>query len=306
MSEGKAPFKEGVHVKKGDVLIEINDDEARLNLLSQKSNFLTLITQILPDIKLDFSKNYTRWERYLAEYKLENPIAPLPEPATESEKYFLATRNLFSQYYAIKSAEVRLDKYTLLAPYDGVIISSFINPGTVVRAGQKLGEFISQNHYELECAVSMQDIKNLKIGSEAVLKSDDVSSLWNGKIQRMSEVIDAGTQSVKIFILIEENHLKDGMFLSGYIKGSLIENAFEIPRKLILPGNSIYIVKDNELHSQPISLIKVQEETSIIKGLDNGDLILKENFAGAYDGIKVQTMRSVATQNEKTKSEVRK
>ena len=43
--------------------------------------------------------------------------------------------------------EATLDKYTIKAPFNVVVTQSNINPGTLVRNGQKLGEFINTYLY---------------------------------------------------------------------------------------------------------------------------------------------------------------
>ena len=50
MSAGSIPLKEGQSFRKGALLYKIDDTEARLNLQSDKSNFLKDLAAILPDI----------------------------------------------------------------------------------------------------------------------------------------------------------------------------------------------------------------------------------------------------------------
>ena len=55
-----------------------------------------------------------------------------------------------SNYYGVKSAEERLNKYKITAPFDGVISTSFVENGTMARAGLILGEFINSDSFEIE------------------------------------------------------------------------------------------------------------------------------------------------------------
>ena len=58
-------FKPGTKYSRGEVLLSINSDEFRASLKSQKSNLYNLITGILPDIRLDYASEFSKWENYL-------------------------------------------------------------------------------------------------------------------------------------------------------------------------------------------------------------------------------------------------
>ncbi|MTI19758.1 efflux transporter periplasmic adaptor subunit, partial [Fulvivirga sp. RKSG066] len=64
MYAGSVALKEGESFRKGALIYRIDDTEARLNLQSQKSNFLKDLAAILPDLKIDFSDNFETWESY--------------------------------------------------------------------------------------------------------------------------------------------------------------------------------------------------------------------------------------------------
>ena len=59
------PFKVGSYFPKGSILVDINDQEARLNLLSQKATLQNAITQLMPDLKIDYPKSFNQWKTYL-------------------------------------------------------------------------------------------------------------------------------------------------------------------------------------------------------------------------------------------------
>ncbi|MEM6771070.1 MAG: HlyD family secretion protein, partial [Bacteroidota bacterium] len=113
------PFKKGTYFKKGETLLRIDDAEARLTLQSQKATLLNGVAMMMPDLKIDYPESFGNWEAYLAGFDVDGSIKPLPEAINQREKLFVAGRNLYSQYYSIKSGEERLNKYTLRAPFSG-------------------------------------------------------------------------------------------------------------------------------------------------------------------------------------------
>lgn len=281
------PFKVGAYFPKGAVMIQVEQEEARLSLLSQKANLLNAVTQLMPDLKVDYPESFSQWQAYLDSFDLTGAIRPFPEPLNDQEKYFIASRNLYSQYYTIKSTEERLDKYTLYAPFSGVLTAASINPGAVVRAGQKLGELMSTGSYELVVTVPLRDLKYIATGSPVTLYSDDISGQWQGRVSRISDQVEAGTQTVKVFISANGKGLRENMYLRGEIKASKIENAFVLPRQLLTDQSSVYTVQDSFLRLKAVDVVKMTDNDAIVRGLSNGTALLATPQPDAFDGMKV-------------------
>jgi RND family efflux transporter MFP subunit len=281
------PFKVGSYFPKGSVLISVDQEEARLNLLSQRSSLLNAITQVMPDLKIDYPESHANWQEYLNNYEVEASIKPFPEAVNQQEKYFIASRNLYSQYYNIKSAEERLKKYLIKAPFSGVITAASINPGAVVRAGQKLGELMSTGNYELVATVPMSDLKYIGQGSPVTLYSEDISGEWKGRVKRVNNQVEAGTQTVKVFIELSGQELKEGMYMRGEVEASKVEKAIEIPRNLLIDQKAVYVVRDSILSLEEVQVVKITPETAIIRGVTAGAALLSQPLPGAYNGMKV-------------------
>lgn len=281
------PFKVGTYFPKGSVLIKVDNSEARLALLAQKSSLLNAITQLMPDLKVDYPESFAHWEQYLDNFDPEAAIKPLPEAVNDQEKYFIASRNLYTQYYNIKSQEERLGKYELLAPFGGVLTATSINPGAVVRAGQKLGELMNTGNYELQVTVPLSDLKYIQVGNTVNLYSDDLEGEWTGRVKRINNQVDAGTQTVKVFISASGSNLREGMYLRGDIAASSIENAVRIPRELLIDQRAVYVVRDSTLELEPVEVVKITADAAIVRGLPEGTRLLKELLPNIFDGMKV-------------------
>jgi RND family efflux transporter MFP subunit len=249
---------------------------------------LNLVTQILPDIKIDYKESAGDWLAYVENFDLESPLPPLPQPRNVQEKFFFASRNVYNYYYTIKSQEARLEKYVIRAPFSGIVTESAINPGTLVRTGQKLGELINTQSYEMEISVSLRDAGFVQIGDIVTLASVDVAGEWKGRVVRISDKIDPNTQTLKAFLLVSGKGLKEGMYLSGQLNTRRVSNAVEIPRKLLINEGEIYVVSDSVLALHSVEVVRFNEETAIITGLTDGVEIVDELLVGAYRGMKVK------------------
>jgi membrane fusion protein (multidrug efflux system) len=290
LEETSRPFKVGTYFPKGALMIKVNDEEARLSILSQKSSLLNAITQMMPDLKIDYPESFGNWSAYLNAFDMELPIKAFPEPVNDQEKYFIASRNLLTQYYNIRSAESRLEKYSLEAPFSGVLTNASINPGALVRGGQKLGELMRTGRYELEVTVALDELKYLQPGNQVMMLSEDIEGEWKGKVKRISDQIDANTQTVKVFIEMSGKNLREGMYLKGEVAANPIKGAVSIPKELLINQSSVYTVQDSTLILRTVELVKLQENSAIVKGLPDGMNIVKQILPGMFEGMKVRVI----------------
>lgn len=283
------PFKKGVYFSKGETLLRIDDAEARLSLQSQKATLMNGVAMMMPDLKIDYPESFAAWNTYLSDFDVNKSIPAMPTAVNQREKLFIAGRNLNTQYYAIQSLEERLNKYTLRAPFSGVLTSTAVDQGAVIRTGQQLGELMATGYYEMVATVPLSDLDFLKPGGEVLLTSEDIDGKWTGKIKRISDQIDANTQTVGVYIGVSGKGLREGMYLRGEADAKTIVNAVEISRGLLVDQEEVYVVKnDTLLQLVPITVRKFNRETVIISGLPNGTRLLTSDVAGAYDGMRVK------------------
>lgn len=287
-------FKVGTYFPKGSSLIRIDDTETRLALLAQKSTLMNAIAQAMPDLKIDYPESFTQWEAYLNNFDIEKPLATLPSPQSDREKRFIAARNLLTQYYNIKSQEKRLEKFTLKAPFSGVLTAANIQPGTVIRVGQKLGELMATGSYELVATVPLDNLNYIKVGNSVELQSEDIEGKWTGKIKRISDQIDPNSQTVQVFVGVQDKALREGMYLRGTAASQLIENAIKLPRELIVNQNQVYELKDSTLQLRNISIVRYAEQHVIVTGLPAGIRLLRRPLPGAFDGMKVEVISTTS------------
>lgn len=284
-------FREGNRFNAGAILVSMDDQEARLNILAQKSRLLNAITQLLPDLKLDYPDAFKKWQNYIDNFKMNQRISPLPQTSSAKEKYFILAKNIYDQFYTIQSQEARLKKYHVYAPFSGVVTQASIYPGTLVRNGQKLGEFINPFNFEFEATVSLKDIDLIKIGDQVKLFSEDIKGNWTGNIRRISDKMDEATQTVKVFVGASGKNLREGMYLKGEISATSITDAFEVSRNLIFSKNQVYAIEKGKLIPKTVKIQRYTGNNVVVKGLKNGTVLPKFPVSGAFTGMEVKVIK---------------
>ncbi|WP_439131174.1 efflux RND transporter periplasmic adaptor subunit [Polaribacter sp.] len=285
----KKAFKPGTQYYKGETLLSVNSEEFLASLKSQKSNLYNLITSILPDIRLDFKSEFSKWEKYLKDFKIDKTTPKLPEFSSDKEKFFISGRGILTAYYNVKNLEVRFSKHIIRAPFTGVLTEALVTPGTLVRAGQKLGEFIDTSVYELAVSINAEFANLLKVGNSVELSNLNKTKVYQGKVIRVNGKIDQISQTINAYIEVKHPDLKEGMFLEANLIAKSESDAIEISRKLLVDNTAVYTVKnDSILTLKNIKPVYFGAENVVIKGLKNNDVILTQALPGAFNGMVVK------------------
>ncbi len=281
-------FRAGVNYRKGETLLRINNEEHYATLQAQKSSLQNLIVSIMPDMRLDYPEAFDKWNQYLQNFDINKSVQKLPETSSDKEKYFVTGKNIYATYYNIKNLEARLLKYNIRAPFSGILTEVLVTQGTLVRAGQKMGEFINPNIYELEVSINAAYVNILSKGKEVILQDLEKTQNWTGTVSRINGRIDQNTQTVKVYINVKGKDLREGMYLEAKVPAKSETNVYEISRKLLVENKSVYVVKDSVLDLVEIKPIYFNENTVIVRGLNDGTQLVNKPISGGYSGMKVR------------------
>ena len=285
-------FKEGNTYRKGQVLLEIDQQEYQMSLLASKSELVTLITSLLPDLKSDYPSSYPLWRAYVGSIDVKKAIPEIPEVGSEQENFYLSGKGIYSKYYQVRSAEEKLAKYTIRAPYNGVVVSSVVESGTAVRPGTEMGTFINTDTYDLELNIPLSKLEKVTLGTNAVLSSSEFNGEWKGKVVRIGGDINEQTQSVKVFVRTSGASLKEGMYLTARIHQQPYLNAMTLPRKMVSDSKQIFVVDSNILRAKKVNILALRGDVAVIEALPVGTQVLSTVVKSAYAGMPVRVLEA--------------
>ncbi len=295
--KGSKLFKEGQQYQQGETIIKIDAEEYAASVQSAKSNLYNEITAIMPDLRLDYPEMYPKWQQYLNDFDMAKSTPSLPEMASEKESFFISGRGILTSYYTVKNLEQRLAKYRISAPFTGILTEALVSEGTLVRAGQKLGEFIDPDVYELEVAISKTYSDLLKVGEAVSLSSLNDDQTYQGKVTRINGRVDLATQTIKAYIEVDDSNLREGMYLEAYLDAKNEENAIEIDRSLLLEDNKIFVVRDSVLDMIEVNPIFFSDKKVVLKNVPEGITIMSKPLIGAYTGMSVKVYQADTLNN---------
>ena len=288
---GSKLFKPGEKYQKNEAFISINDTEYYANVQLAKSNLYNSIAAVLADLRLDFPEVFLKWEAYLKSYDLNKPTPKLPKMVSEKENYFITGRSIVSNYYTVKNLEQRLSKYTISAPFKGILTEALVTEGTLIRSNQKLGEFIDPSVYEMEVSLSKTFASLLNVGETVELNNLEHTKKYSGIVSRVNGSINSATQTIAVYIEIKNSSLKEGMYLEANLNAKKEKNAIEINRGLLLDENKIFIIRNSVLDMIDVKPVYFSDTKVVLKDIPDGTIILSSPFPGAYVGMIVKPLQ---------------
>ncbi|MFC2148266.1 efflux RND transporter periplasmic adaptor subunit [Bacteroidota bacterium] len=295
--KGNKLFKAGQPYKTGETIIKIDASEYYASVQSAKSNLYNLITSIMPDLRLDYPEVFPKWQAYLSNFDLDKTTPPLPEMTSEKEKFFISGRGILTNYYNVKNMEQRLRKYRISAPFSGILTEALVTEGTLVRPGQKLGEFINTDIYEMEVSISKTFSDLLKVNEEVELVNLDRTKTYKGFVARINGNVDVATQTIKAFIDVIDPDLKEGMYLEANLNAKQESDAIEIDRSLLLENNQIFVVRDSVLDLIDVKPVYFSNKKVVLKDVPEGTTIIIRPVVGAYAGMLVKEFKDDTAKN---------
>jgi multidrug efflux pump subunit AcrA (membrane-fusion protein) len=298
IEKGEINLKEGQAFRKGQLLGKIYKDEAELALKASKSNFLNTLSNVLPDLKVDYPDQFSVYYKFFNSIDLDKNLPDFPAIKDGKLKVFLAGQGVLSEYYAIKQDEKKLSRYSLYAPFNGTFINVNYEIGSYVSAGSQIAEMIETTELEIEVPVRNLQSTWIKVGDKVKVYPEGNSKPKTGSVVRKSAYIDETTQSRSIFVKVPDSsgELVSGQYLDIEFPGQLIKSAMEMPRAGVFNTNEVFVVINGELKKKQINILKWNESTLIFDGLEEGLFVVTEALVSVKENSIVNILGQEKTE----------
>jgi membrane fusion protein, multidrug efflux system len=273
---GNKPFREGVKFETGETIIELDHEEALLELYSSRSGFQTLVSSLLPDIKLDYPEQMATYERWFESLHPEKPLPALPDFDKPQLERFMTSRGVYDRYYRIRSAETRMEKFTVRAPFAGVLSSAKAEPGQSVGPQVHMGTFVDPDSYLVTATVRQSQLRSVRNGDTVELTDQNRTGSWVATVTRINPSVEPRSQAVEIYLKVDGNGIREGMYLDGILEANEPEKIAEIPKSALLRNGYVYAVRDEVVRQIPVRVIDIAHHTVRVTGLDDGEYILRD------------------------------
>ena len=268
----KVYVKEGQKVKKDQILATIDDGGLSQQLLLLKSN-----EQLA---KTTFERQKRLWDQQIG----------------SEIQYLQAKTSYDSQKNATRQLIKQLGKFTIRAPFSGIIDDVFKEKGTVVAPGPgaEIFRIINLSNMYIETDVPESYISSIKKNKMVEVNFPILGRSYDSSIRQVGNFINPSNRTFRIEVGIPnlDGEIKPNLTAKLRLNDYSNSNAILIPQSIISENAKgqqfIYVVKDNKEKNQVYA-----ERLVIETGKTNGDFIEVTKNLDANVEVILEGARSV-------------
>lgn len=264
-------FQEGEFVKAGTVLIMLDSEMFKAQLAQAEANLsLSKINMWRAEalLKKNFGKKSDRDE---------------------------ATTKLKVNEAQVIFEKARLEKTSLLAPFDGIIGLRKFSLGDYIEVGQNLVNIEKINPIKVDFTLPEIYAPHIKAGQEIELEAPAFpSQKFKGRIYAIDPHIEENGRNLSIRAQLENSDLalKPGMFVKVKIILGTRKNSLIIPEEALIPSHdsvSIFKIVDQKAQLIKIKIGLRQKGTiEVLEGIKANDLIITAGHNKLVAGMAVR------------------
>jgi membrane fusion protein (multidrug efflux system) len=281
-------FKEnGEKVKKGDLLVRLDDTSIRDSLSSSQESERAA-TQALEQSQRQYERLKTlRSSGMASAQQVED--AEVKRNTNQSDLAAAKTRTV--------QARQQLQRTEIRAPFDGIISERKASNGDTAQIGKALIKVIDPSSMRFEGLVSADTVSQVKVGQTVAFKINGYpGQVFNGTVKRVSPEANAVTRQVEVLVSFNDSKLPlvAGLYAEGQIEANSIATLMIPDMAIVRNGDKIsaWTVKANVIHKVDIALggrDQRRGDFAVTRGLAEGDIILRNPSSTLKDGQKVDT-----------------
>lgn len=308
--------KESKHVKKGELLVELDDQEYRLSYENAEAMRLKAFSEMLVEqrfadvgdrnekeqnsalsnAKMQYQEAGQQFQRGLIsreEFEQRSRLyeRALIESGERKDEVVAAMKGLTQAEISVKKAQLDLEKTKIKAPFPGIVADIQVSPGEHVSAGRELFTLVNISKIQVHASVLESEIGKMQVGREVDLKfSAYPGKIFKGKVSAISPMVNPEYKTCKVFIDVEnpKEELKPGMHAEVEIAAEIHKNKLLVPQDAILTRSQrrLLFVVENGLAKWRYVEIGLENEdyAEILDGVKAGEKVIVEgHFTLAHD-----------------------
>ena len=261
-------FEEGAFVKRGQILVKVNDDDLQAQL--KRSVF----------------------QRDLLRDKLERNRILLDKDAISREAFDQIETDYNMIQADIQLLQVRIDKTEIKAPFDGMIGFRYIGPGSYVQPGTLVARFVDNSKLKVQFSIPEKDIHKISNGDWISFSTQGDRTVHRARIYTIDPTIDEKTRTIAMRAMYDNvrMRLKPGM-LATITAGEKSGNTLQVPTEAIVPDAAsmkVWVMRNGRAVSTPVTTgIRSEAMIEITAGLMLGDSVITAGVLQVREGSQV-------------------
>jgi HlyD family secretion protein len=173
------PAYEKKAVRKGDLLLELRDDDVKAALQEARFRLIEAEAGVL------FVGARSRLEQALPSAAGKPPRA---DDRTEEQTIAVARRDAAKA--AVSRLEAEAVKYRITAPIEGIIVARYVDPGETVTPGSRLITIVDLGRLRVEAEVDEFDISRISLAAHATITAAGYDGRgWRAQVEEIPDAV---------------------------------------------------------------------------------------------------------------------
>jgi len=265
-------FKEGTHVKEGDLLAKINDKPLQAQLKKLEA------------------------EVPLARDRVYRQRTLLEKDAVSQEAFEQVTTEYEKLMADIELVKANIAQTELRAPFDGIIGLRSISEGAYVASTTDIARLTKISPLKIEFSINERHIADVSDGTQIsfLLEAPDgMMREYKARVYAVESMVDPITRTLKVRATYPNTNeaIQPGRTLSVEISKREIKDALTVPSEAIIPemGKSIiYMYNNGEARPQEIITgLRTESRVQVLEGIEVGDTVITTGVMQLRTGMKV-------------------
>jgi membrane fusion protein (multidrug efflux system) len=263
-------FMEGARVRKGDLLVKLNDADLRARH-SAATQELELAT---------------RRERRSAELLGQNFV--------RQDEYDVALNAVRVREAEIELILAQIAKTEIRAPFDGIAGLRYVSEGAFVTAATQIATLQNVDTLKVEFSIAERYAGRVGLGSPVLFNVAGHEDEFVGRVYAHDPRIDPATRTLLIRALCpnEDGRLLPGGFANVKLTLAEFEDALLIPSIALIPdldGAYVFVFNAGKAeHRRVVSGIRTDNHVQILSGLLAGDIVITSGLQQLRPGSSVE------------------
>lgn len=262
-------FKEGEAVRKGQLLVQIDNEQNVARLKRVKVQLKQA------------QKNLDRQEELL-------DVEGISEEVYEEAQ--LKVADLESQKAELQA---QLDDTEIRAPFEGTIGLRQVSPGSFVNAGDNIAYLVQDNPIKLEFSVPEGYAGQVRENNFVNFTVGGINDTQRARVYAVEPRVNPESRSIAIRARADnqDHKLVPGAFAEVQVSLDTLTNAILIPSNAIITenqGKSVFIIKNGKSAKKRITTgVRTESKIHVLKGLNPNDTVVVTGLLGLKPGVAI-------------------
>lgn len=238
----------------------------------------------------------------IEEWRVMNGKKKAPALVARAPQLAEAQANLDAAKAQLAEAQLDLSRATFTLPFSGRVLSSNLEQGQYVMAGQSYGSVFDLSSLEISASLDQQKLEWLTQTKDpqitAQIKINGKEETYPLRLKRSAASLDNGTRFGTIAFGFEAppTNILPGNFARLHIEGPQRENITILPAAALQKGGEIWLVDaNNQIHSLIPDILYAGDDSIMVTNINGPQTVVTSRLSGATEGMNVQTESGMNT-----------